>query len=245
MRWWPFAAGAAIYAAALIATAPAALLDRSLKEASQGRFRLSDTRGTVWSGSGQIEIRDPDGRVGAAKTVAWRVAPASVLRGALECMIDLAPGKPFPVTLSPFRIEIRDAGISLPAAALGLGIPRLAPLGLTGELLITAPQLSITRDRVDGSATLKWLAAGSTLTQVSPLGDYEVRLDGEQKAVRAVLLTLQGPIQLDGQGAWSLGQNPRFLGTVKVPAQHQQALSPLLRLIAVERGEGTFDLQLK
>jgi len=35
---------------------------------------------------------------------------------------------------------------------------------------------------------------------------------------------------------------PRFLITARVPAQHQEQLAPLLRLIAVERGAGIFEL---
>ena len=64
-------------------------------------------------------------------------------------------------------------------------------------------------------------------------------------AVQASLRTLQGPLQLDGQGSWTSGRNPVFQGTARVPPQHQQQLAPLLRLIAVERGEGSFELQLK
>ena len=35
-----------------------------------------------------------------------------------------------------------------------------------------------------------------------------------------------------------------FLATAHVASQHQQQLGPLLRLIAVDRGEGSFELQL-
>jgi len=133
----------------------------------------------------------------------------------------------------------------LPAAVLGLGVPKLAPLGLTGDVLIHVASLSIARDAMDGNATLQWRAAGSALTSVSPLGDYEVRLDGEGMTVHAYLRTIEGPLYLDGKGSWKRGDIPAFLATARVAAQHQQQLAPLLRLIAVERGEGRFELQLK
>ena len=138
-----------------------------------------------------------------------------------------------------------NADISLPAAVLGLAVPKLAPLGLTGDVLIHVASLSIARDGMQGNATLQWRAAGSALTPMSPLGDYELRLEGEGAAVRASLRTLQGPLQLDGKGSWTHGDNPAFLAIAGVPPQHQQQLAPLLRLIAVERGEGSFELQLK
>jgi general secretion pathway protein N len=112
-------------------------------------------------------------------------------------------------------------------------------------VLIHVASLSITRDAVNGNATLQWRGAGSTLTTVSPLGDYEVRLDGEGMTVHAYLRTIEGPLRLDGKGSWTRGDNPAFLAMASVPAQHQKQLAPLLRLIAVERGEGRFELQLK
>jgi general secretion pathway protein N len=244
-RWSLLAIGLGAYALALIATAPATLVDAVLQGASHGRLRLAEAHGTLWSGSGQIEIRDTGSRTGIAKSLAWRVVPESLLRGHLICEVELDQSATrFPVTLSLSRIELANADISFPAAVLGLGVPKLAPLGLTGDVLIHVASLSITRDAMEGNATLQWRAAGSTLTPVSPLGDYEVRLDGEGMTVHAFLRTIEGPLQLDGKGSWTHGDNPAFLAMARVPPQHQRQLAPLLRLIAVERGEGRFELQL-
>lgn len=244
-RWSLLAIGLGAYALALVATAPATLVDAGLQRASHGRLRLAEARGTLWSGSGQIEIRDTGGRTGVAKSFAWRVVPESLLRGHLVCEVELdQSARRFPVTISLSRIELANADISLPATVLGLGVPKLAPLGLTGEVLIHVASLSIARDAMEGNATLQWRAAGSTLAPVSPLGDYEIRLDGEGMTVHAFLRTIEGPLQLDGKGSWTQGGNPVFLAMARVAPQHQQQLAPLLRLIAVERGEGRFELQL-
>ena len=245
-RWGLLAIGLGVYALALIATAPATLVDAGLQRASDGRLRLAEAQGTLWSGTGQIEIRDTGGRTGVAKSFAWRVAPESLLRGRLVCEVGLEQAaKHFPVTLSLSRIELANADINLPAAVLGLAVPKLAPLGLTGDVQIHVASLSIARDGTQGNATLQWRAAGSALSPVSPLGDYELRLEGEGSAVRVSLRTLQGPLQLDGKGSWTHGNSPAFLATASVPPQYQEQLAPLLRLIAVERGEGSFELQLK
>ena len=127
---------------------------------------------------------------------------------------------------------------------LGLGVPKLAPLGLTGEVQLRVTSTSIESKEMQGNATLQWRDAGSLLTSISPLGDYELRLDGEGATVHAYLRTIQGPLRLDGKGSWVNGKNPVFLATANVPAQHQQQLAPLLRLIAVDRGEGSFELRL-
>jgi hypothetical protein len=43
-------------------------------------------------------------------------------------------------------------------------------------------------------------------------------------------------------GRRDVGAAPRFLITARVPAQYQEQLAPLLRLIAVEHGAGSFEL---
>lgn len=243
MRWAAPALGLGAFAAALVAFAPATLIDARLERASEGRLRLAEARGSLWSGAGWIEIRDAQGRAGVAKRLAWRVLPGSLLRARLVAEVELDhAARPFPVTISLSRIEIADAGVSVPAAALGLGIPRIAPLRLTGDVLLDIPHLSVERGRMDGEATLKWRAAGSALTSISPLGDYEVRFKAVGPAVHAALRTLEGPLQLEGKGTWSDGAPPSYLVTARVPAQHREQLAPLLGLIAVERGAGWFEL---
>jgi len=243
MRWTAPALGLGAFAAALIAFAPATLVDARLERASGGRLRLAEAKGSLWSGAGWIEIRDAHGRAGVAKRLAWRVLPGSLLRARLVAEVELdQAARPFPVTISLSRIEIADAGISVPAAVLGLGMPRIAPLRLTGDVLVDIPRLSVGRGRMDGDATLKWRAAGSALAPISPLGDYEVRFKAVGPAVHAALRTLEGPLQLDGKGTWSNGAPPSFLVTALVPPQHREQLAPLLGLIAVERGAGRFEL---
>jgi hypothetical protein len=171
------------------------------------------------------------------------VLPASLLGGRLVTEIELdSSARRFPIVLSLSRLDIADADISLPAAALGLGVPRLAPFRLTGDVRLNIPHLSVERGRMDGDATLRWRAAGSALTRIAPLGDYEVRFKAAGAAVQAVLRTLEGPLQLDGKASWSHGTAPSFLATASVPPQHQDQLSPLFRLVAIERGAGLFEL---
>jgi len=242
MRW---IATGVFFVLALAVLAPATLIDARLESASGGRLRLAEAQGSVWSGAGWIELRDAEGRAGVARRFAWRVLPESLLRGRLVAEVRLEQNaKPFRLTLSPSRLEIADAGIDLPAAALGLGVPRLAALRLTGDVMVRIPHLSLERGRIDGDATLQWRAAGSALTPVSPLGAYEVQLTAAGPAMHAALRTLEGPLQLEGKGDWTNGAAPSFLATARVPAQLQEQLAPLFRVIAVERGAGTFELRL-
>lgn len=247
MKYWQLLViGSGAYVLALVAAAPATLLDANLERASNGRLRLAEARGTLWSGAGRIEIREADGRTGVGRNVAWRVLPESLFRGRLvhEVGLEQAAGH-FPVTLSLSRIDLANADVTLPAAVLGLAVPKLAPLGLTGEVLIHVGQLTFAGGETEGNVTLRWRAAGSALTPLSPLGEYELRLDGGGTMVHASLSTLAGPLQLEGKGSWKHGDRVAFLATARIPAQHREQLAPILRLIAVENSKGVFELQLK
>ena len=240
------AIGLGIYAGALVVQAPATLVDAGLQRASSGRLRLAQAQGTIWAGAGLIEIRDAGSRNAIAENIAWRVMPESMWRGRLVCEIGLErTARHFPLSASLSKIEIADAEIDLPAEALAFAEPRLKPLRLSGDVLLHAANLSIGRDGMLGNATLQWRSAGSAFSPVSPIGSYELRLDGQGNTVHATLSTLQGPLQLDGSGSWTTGRNPEFQATVRVPPQYQEQFAPLLRLISVQREEGRFELQLK
>jgi general secretion pathway protein N len=244
-RWSMLAIGAGVYALVLVATVPATLVDAGLQRASNGRLRLAEAGGTLWSGAGQLEIRDAGGQFGFAKHVAWRLRPGASFRAPLAYEIAFGSAtRPFPLTIFWSRIELANADIHLPAAALGLGVPKLAVLELTGDVNLHVASFSMGRSATRGSATLQWLRAGSAFSPVSPLGDYELRFDGKGPAVHATLHTLQGPLQLDGRGSWAAGRRAEFLATANMPPRFRQRLEPFLRLIAVERGDGSYRLQL-
>lgn len=242
-RWRLLAFALVAYGVALAAFAPATLIDARLQRMGAGTLRLAEARGSLWSGAGWIEVRDAHGRAGIARRLAWRVLPESLLRGRLVAEVELdQAARPFPVTISLSRLDIGALRVRLPAAALGLGMPRLAPLKLTGDLLVDVAHLSFERGRTDGAATLQWRAAGSSMTPVAPLGDYEVRISADGPAVRAALSTLEGPLRLEGSGTWTHGAPPDFIVTALVAAAQQAQLAPLLRLIAIERGAGRFEI---
>lgn len=250
MRWRLIAVGVAAYILGLLIMAPASLLDAALKQASDGRLRLSEAQGSLWSGSGQIEVRNAGGgsveKTGIAKSVSWRLLPSSWLGGSVNCEIRLDQlDKPIVVAKFWSRLEVSDADLSLPATALGLALPKLAPLGLGGEVAVHVAHLSVGNSGIKGNATLLWRGASSALSSVTPLGDYELNLDGNGAALHATLRTLKGPLQLDGQGAWANGTAPVLQVRARIAPEQVEQLSPLLRMISIERSEGEFELQLR
>lgn len=244
-RFGRFAAGICAYALGLVMFAPATLLDAGVSHASQGRLRIAEAQGTLWSGVGRFELRDATRRRGVGRGISWHFRPLSVLRGCLG--FDVGTGqaaKRFAFDVSISHVRIRDADLVFPAAAMGIAMPRLAVLEPTGDLFVHIADLSIAQGAVAGSGSVQWHAAGSSLTTVSPLGDYDLRFDGTAGAMHASLRTVRGLLRLDGAGFRGASGAPEFVGTARVGAEHAQQLAPLLRLIAIERGKGDFKLQL-
>lgn len=240
------AVGAGLYAIVLVATAPATWLDRGLSDATGGSLRLTQARGNLWSGSGRLESRDSRGRAGPSEQLAWRLLPRGLLGAGLSYRIELASGlRAFPATLSWSGLEVANAEFSLPAAALGLFLPRLEPLGLGGEVHVQIPRLAIAPGTARGHAALQWRSAGSALTPVSPLGDYELRVEANGFKGRSTLTTLHGPLQLAGRGEWAQGQPSRFVASARMPPALGPQLAPLLRLVAVEQRDGSFEWRLR
>lgn len=235
----------AAYAAFLVLLAPATLLDAGLRRASAGKLRLAQAHGSLWSGSGRLEIRDGAGSGGVGKDLSWTLQPRALWRGRLdfEVAIDHAD-RGFPVRISAHGIEVSSVDFSLPASALGLAVPRMAPLGPRGDLALHVTQFSRSGDTVSADAVITWKDAGSALTRVAPLGTYELRVHGNAGLLKATLRTGSGPLHLDGGGSWRGGGPATFSATARVDAQQRPQLAPLLRLIAVERDNGDFDLQL-
>jgi general secretion pathway protein N len=246
--WRSIAAGVGVTLAAyvlfLVVLAPATLLDGGLQNATGGTLRLAQAHGTLWSGNGRLEVRDKNGQGGVGKDLSWTLQPRALWRGRLdfEVAVDHATGR-FPVRISASGIEMSNADFSLPASALGMAVPRIAPLGPRGDLIFHVAKFSAAGDKVSADAVVTWKDAGSALTPIAPLGTYELRLDDAAGYLKATLRTRSGPLRLDGGGSWR-GSGPlTFSATARVDARHRPQLAPLLRLIAIERGDGDFALQ--
>ncbi len=236
--------GLAAYVLFLVVLAPATLIDTGLRHATDGKLRLAQAHGTLWSGSGQLEIVNAAARGGVSKELAWSLQPASLWRGRLDfdVAMDHASSR-FPLRLSLHGINLTNVEFSLPASALGVAVPRIAPLGPRGELVFHIAKLSGAGNNVAVDALMTWKDASSALTTVAPLGTYELRVNGAAGTVNAVLRTSSGPLHLEGNGSVH-GNGPlAFSATARVDAQHRAQLTPLLRLIAIERSNGDFALQ--
>ena len=229
---------------ATVQFAPAAWLQRAVAAATDGRVVLHDSQGTLWHGSAQLGFTGGPGSSDAMRLpgrVQWDVRPDwDQLHLALraDCCtsdaqrMDLKPG------LRSWRLHIQPGQSNWPADLLGgLGTP-WNTVQLQGTLTLKTQGLtlvsSVDRLQLEGSLSLDMPQISSSLSTLRPLGSYQLLLQGgEQPALD--LRTLEGSLQLQGNGRWTAG-HLRFTGEARAGAGNEAELSNLLNIMGRRDG---------
>jgi general secretion pathway protein N len=224
--------------------APAVWLQQAALAASDGRVVLREAQGTLWHGSAQLGLAGGSGSSDSAHLpgrVQWDMAVdwAGVQ---LALRADCCTPQAHHVTLTPglrnWRLHLAAGESTWPAAVLsGLGTP-WNTVQLQGPLMLKTPGLSLVsaveRIALDGSLSMELPALSSRLSTLRPLGSYHLQLrGGEQPSLE--LRTLQGSLQLQGQGRWT-GAHLRFEGEARAEAAHEAELSNLLNIMGRRDG---------
>lgn len=231
----------------LLWSAPATLLDAGLKRLTEGHLRMTSASGTVWSGSGQLEVRDRTGSAVYVKSLDWQLNNNQLLFGRLSVSYRLASqSQPGTVSASLMSLVFTDIDLQVPASVLESLLPEAHGYGLDGILQLVSKSLKLTRQDTVGTVMLRWQDVSSTLLPVAPLGSYELQLDGvlSQLHFAGSLKTLRGPLQLDGSVNISASQQPVLQVTAMLPKSQYAELAPFMRLVGVEAAGNRFLLQL-
>ena len=225
--------------------APASWLAATVGQASGYRVGLSGARGTVWQGSSALEL---SGGAGSGQAVAlpgqihWQIRPAwNGFKVAISA--DCCTRLPLQIHVLPigwcgFRLAIENGQSQWPAGLLaGLGTPwnTVQPQGqLTASTQGVAMEWAQGKFQLSGSIQVDAMQVSSRLSTLSPMGSYRVSLlGGTQPTLQ--LTTLDGSLQLDGQGQW-LGQRLRFSGVASAAPERVEALSNLLNIVGRRDG---------
>jgi len=231
--------------------APASWLASAIASSTDGRLILADARGTVWSGSAVAVLAGGPGSRDASSLpgrLEWTLAPrwyGAELAARHECclngttLIQVRPGLGrVRATLVPRTDWIGQ----WPSAWLGgLGTP-WNTLQLGGSFRLLSPGVTIEsvegRWRLDGKVDLALEGVSSRLTTLDTLGSYKVTLTGGSASNSATLLsvtTMDGPLQLTGNGTWGPG-GVKFRGEARAASADEAALSNLLNIIGRREG---------
>jgi len=237
MRYGTGLALAAILAAALTAAvrAPAAWVGDWLQE--QGRVRLIDARGTVWSGSAMLGLSDGRQVTLLPGRLSWKIDLAALASGRVTADISHpALAAPLAVSLAATSIALKAGQAELPAAllaALGAPFNTVRPGGALG---LRWTDVELTGGVLAGSLQIDWSEAQSALSTVAPLGSYRLQVTGAGATARLQLDTLRGPLRLQGSGTVK-GGRVSFKGLASADPDMRPALIGLIGVLGPRVGD--------
>ena len=244
-HWRVAVLGAAV--GLLIATvvfAPARWLSGWVQSASQGQVMLLDSRGTLWSGSAVVKLTGGAGSLDATTLpgrLGWVVSPS--LSGATvqllaDCCMQQALTAQVNLRWNGVQLALSDNQSQWPAQLLtGLGTP-WNTVQAQGDLGFSTRALTLVwtagRLTMSGQAQVDALNLSSHLSTLRPMGSYRFSINGGASPT-LTLTTLQGSLNLSGNGQWVGGQL-RFNGEASADPLHLDALSNLLNIIGRRNG---------
>lgn len=227
---------AAVAAALIVAVrAPAAWVGDWLQ--SQGRLRLIDARGTVWSGSAMLGLSDGRQVMLVPGRVTWKVGLSAIVTGRVTA--DIA----HPVLTAPLGLTVAAQSVALKTGQAELPAALLAALGTPfntvrpgGVLAVRWTDLEFKGGALAGDLQIDWREAQSALSTVAPLGSYRLRITGAGDTARVQLDTLRGPLRLQGSGSVN-GGRVSFKGIASAEPEMRPALIGLMGVLGRRVGD--------
>lgn len=235
----------AVLALALVARAPATLLDARVEALSVGRVRLADAGGTVWNGSGELRTVPAD----LAVPVAWHVDAAALVVGRLSGTMSISNGPPATFSVNSREFEVRDLKLTLPAQTLlrVAGVPPIASAG--GRVDVNIASLSRRADRLEGGVGIRWNAATLSALSISPalaLGDVSLDGLGEAGALVGTISNSGGDVELTGSASLGADASASIRASVRPRAgldkDRANALKTMLSAITPPDASGAYQL---
>lgn len=235
------------YLVTLVINAPASLLDQSLQYATQGRLALANASGTIWDGAASPALRQQTGRYIALQPLHWNISALALFSGEIRGKLrwdEMPQATAMDAVISHGEIELQHALIPLPASTLGEASPILAPAGITGQLQMRSERLVLSNRGMEGVAIVDWQQAGSALSNITPLGDYRLTLNGNGENIGIALATISGVLQLQGEGNWRATRGLSFHGRARASGKNPESLAELLHHLGPEESPGVHGFNL-
>jgi len=204
---------------------------------SQGRLRLIDARGTLWSGSAMLGMSDGRQVMLVPGRVSWRIGLAALGAGRVTAQVaHPSLSAPLAVSIGAGSIALKAGQAELPAAllvALGTPFNTVRPGGALG---VRWTDIEFKRGVLGGSLQIDWRDAQSALSTVAPLGTYRLQIAGGGDGARVQLDTLRGPLRLQGSGTLR-GGRVSFKGRASADPEMRQALIGLIGVLGRRVGD--------
>lgn len=186
--------------AAIVAFAPASLVDSRVQAATGGQVRLATTEGTLWRGRSIAVVGDGVARI----PVAWQLDPWSLATGeariTLDPPADSAAAPRGRMSLSADRVRVEQLALTLPAAAIAAHIA-VPGLRAGGEVELRAEDLAIASAVERGTLRLDWRGARLAVAgqPAMYMGTVTAALTAREGALAGPLTARGGAIRIDGE----------------------------------------------
>jgi len=219
--------------ATIVVRAPAAWVGDWLE--ARSKLRLVDARGTLWQGSALLGFSDGRETTLVPGRVEWRIQSLNTAR--IEAQISHPwLNRPLELSLGARGVRFAKGGARLPAGVLASAGAPFNTLRPGGVLELAWSDSEIRGTAVQGELQVDWRDARSALSTVAPLGSYRLRIAGAGAPPTMELLTLSGPLQMQGKGTME-GSRIRFKGVAAAEPEMRPALNGLLGVLGMRSGD--------
>ena len=234
--------GLLTYIVFLVVLLPADWLSWGVTRLSDSRVFIDNEQGTIWHGSGHLFVRDTKGTAQDFGRAKWDIDSLQLLllRGQVRLRTNGPQSDIFAtLRITPWGLSLNDARLSTSAALASTLYAAAGIFAPQGLLRVRTDRLAFGRGGLKGKAEIYWDKAGSGLSSVQPLGNYRLDLSANGKEAKLLLATVDGALNLSGQGRWQvMGDGQLQLTGIAQAKQQSAALQPLLQLMGRDVGGG-------
>ena len=232
--------GLVFYLLFLIIQIPASWFAWGLNQYSHGAVRLDPLGGSLWSGNGRLVIYYPQTVPHDFGQTEWSINPGWLFTGRVQMHWRTeSPDRRIDTVLrfGGNQTQLLETQAALPASAVSAFYPPASLISPQGQVSLRTGKLVI-GGGLTGNAEIQWQNASSALSSVQPLGTYRLEVSGAGETATLRLTTMQGVLELSGQGQWQAKTGQVQLTGSAVPRERAAELEPLLKLMGNDQGAG-------
>lgn len=210
---------------------------------TQCKVLIESPAGSIWQGSAAIGFSEPsiDGKgcrpaLAVTERLYWTMSCQLISPGCRIAIETPALSKPLRIKFIPSQVAVEDNEARLPAEILEvLGAPWTL-LHPRAQLHARWTDLIFQSDSANGSIRISLNDLISPISQIQPLGSYDVQAELSQDGVNYTLSTSKGPLLLQAQGTFNQ-QKASGQGEASATPEMKEALTGLLNLIGKRQGD--------
>ncbi len=243
--WLAVVLGAVMLAGALLAMAPATLVDTRLAALSDGRLRMANASGTIWSGSGELVVLPTRAR----QPLHWRLEAWPLLGGEVRATLGSdANATGATLVYGRDHFDLRALDVALPVDSI-VPLATSARIALGGTVSLQVTRLTWQGGALDGQLTLQWKDAsvpGPGPDARIALGDVRIDLSGRGAELTGPVRNGGGDVEMTGQlTLTATGATNLEVALRARPGDREraEAVAAALSTIAADDGQGGYRIR--